>query len=45
MRSPRIKVPVWLARLLNTAEIMTIDRGDFEAYRLANGKPFTLVLA
>jgi hypothetical protein len=36
---------VWLASLLNTAEIMTIDRGDFEVYRLSNGKPFTLVLA
>ncbi len=36
---------IWLASLLNTAEIMTIDRGDFEVYRLANGKPFTLLLA
>ena len=36
---------VWLASLLNTAEIMTIGRGDFEVYRLANGKAFTLVLA
>jgi hypothetical protein len=36
---------IWLASLLNTTEIMTIDRGDFEIYRLANGKPFTLLLA
>ena len=36
---------IWLASLINTAEIMTIDRGDFEVYWLANGKPFTLVLA
>ena len=36
---------IWLASLLNTAGIMTIDRGDFEVYRLANGKPFTLLLA
>jgi hypothetical protein len=36
---------IWLASLLNTTEIMTIDRGDFEVYRLANGKPFTLLLA
>jgi predicted nucleic acid-binding protein len=36
---------IWLASLLNTAEVMTIDGGDFEVYRLANGKPFTLLLA
>lgn len=36
---------IWLASLINTTEIMTIDRTDFEVYRLANGKPFTLVLA
>ena len=36
---------IWLASLINATEIMTIDRTDFEVYRLANGKPFTLVLA
>jgi predicted nucleic acid-binding protein len=36
---------IWLASLLNTAEIMTIDRADFEVYRLANGKSFSLLLA
>lgn len=36
---------IWLASLINTTEIMTIDRGDFEVYRLANGQPFTLLLA
>jgi predicted nucleic acid-binding protein len=36
---------VWLAGLTNTTEIMTIDRADFEVYRLASGKRFTLVPA
>ena len=36
---------VWLAGLMNTTEVMTIDRTDFDVYRLASGKPFTLVLA
>ena len=36
---------IWLASLINRAEVMTIDRSDFEVYRLANGKPFTLLLA
>ena len=35
---------IWLANLINTAEVMAIDRADFEVYRLANGKPFTLAL-
>ena len=34
---------VWLASLINTAEILTIDRADFEVYRLTNGKPFTVL--
>jgi hypothetical protein len=36
---------IWLASLINTAEVMTIERSDFEVYRLANGRPFTLLLA
>ena len=36
---------VWLAGLTNTTEIMTIDRADFEIYRLANGRRFTVLPA
>ena len=34
---------VWLAGLLNTTDVLTIDRSDFEIYRLGRGKPFTVV--
>jgi uncharacterized protein len=36
---------IWLADRSNTAEVMTIDRTDFTAYRLSSGKPFDLILA
>jgi hypothetical protein len=30
--------------MLNTLDVMTIDRQDFLVYRSAGGKPFSLVL-
>jgi predicted nucleic acid-binding protein len=35
---------VWLAELVNTLDVMTIDRRDFRIYRLRGGKAFNLVL-
>jgi predicted nucleic acid-binding protein len=35
---------VWLAKLVNTLDVMTIDRRDFWIYRLRGGKAFNLVL-
>jgi len=35
---------VWLAGLVNTLDVLTIDRKDFQVYRAASGKPFNLVL-
>lgn len=36
---------VWLADLINTLDVLTIDRRDFLVYRLRGGKAFNLVLA
>jgi uncharacterized protein len=36
---------VWLAGLLNTLDVMTIDRQDFLIYRPRRGKAFNLVLS
>ena len=36
---------VWLAELVNTLDVMTIDRQDFQVYRLRGGKAFNLVLS
>ena len=36
---------VWLAELVNTLDVMTIDRRDFRIYRPRSGKAFNLVLA
>lgn len=36
---------VWLAELVNTLDVMTIDCRDFQIYRPRSGKPFTLVLS
>jgi predicted nucleic acid-binding protein len=36
---------VWLADLINTLDVMTIDRRDFVVYRSHAGKPFNLVLS
>ena len=36
---------VWLAELVNTLDVMTIDRHDFLVYRGRGGKAFNLVLA
>lgn len=36
---------VWLAGTINTLDVMTIDRRDFQVYRSPGGKPFTLVLS
>ena len=36
---------VWAAELLNTLDVMTIDRQDFLVYRLRSGKAFNLVLS
>lgn len=35
---------VWLAGLVNTVDVLTIDRQDFRVYRPASGKAFNLVL-
>ena len=36
---------VWLADLVNTVDVMTIDRGDFLVYRARGGRAFNLVLS
>jgi len=36
---------VWLAELINTLDVMTIDRRDFLAYRSRRGAAFNLVLS
>ena len=36
---------VWLAELVNTLDVMTIDRRDFQIYRSRSGKAFNLVLS
>jgi predicted nucleic acid-binding protein len=36
---------VWLAELLNTLDVMTIDRRDFQIYRPRSGNAFNLVLS
>lgn len=36
---------VWLADLIGTHDIMTIDRRDFLVYRASSGEAFNLVLA
>lgn len=36
---------VWLADLINTLDVMTVDRRDFLVYRSQTGKPFNLVLS
>lgn len=36
---------VWLAELINTRDVMTIDRRDFLVYRARAGEPFNLVLS
>ena len=36
---------VWLAELVNTLDVMTIDRQDFQIYRPRGGKAFNLVLS
>ena len=36
---------VWLADLVNTLDVMTIDRRDFQVYRPRTGKTFNLVLS
>ena len=35
---------LWLAELVNTLDVMTIDRKDFLVYRSRSGKAFNLVL-
>jgi predicted nucleic acid-binding protein len=36
---------VWLAELLNTIDVMTIDRADFRVFRSRRGQAFNLVLS
>jgi hypothetical protein len=36
---------VWVAELVNTIDVMTIDRRDFLVYRLRGGRAFNLVLS
>jgi hypothetical protein len=36
---------VWLGDLINTLDVMTIDRQDFLVYRSRGGKAFNLVLS
>lgn len=36
---------VWLAELINTLDIMTVDRKDFLVYRSPSGEAFNLVLS
>lgn len=35
---------VWLAELINTRDVMTVDRRDFLVYRAGSGEAFNLVL-
>lgn len=34
---------IWLADRLNGTAVLTVDRRDFEVYRLSNGKAFQIV--
>lgn len=34
---------IWLADRLNSAAVLTVDRRDFEVYRLSNGTAFQIV--
>ena len=34
---------IWLADRLNSTAVLTLDRGDFEVYRLSNGKAFQII--
>ena len=34
---------IWLADRLNSTAVLTVDRRDFEVYRLSNGKAFQIV--
>ena len=34
---------IWLADRLNSTAVMTVDRRDFEVYRLSNGKAFQII--
>ena len=36
---------VWVAELVNTLDVMTIDRQDFQVYRRRSGEAFNLVLS
>lgn len=36
---------VWLAELINTRDVMTVDRRDFLVYRTGRGEAFNLVLS
>lgn len=36
---------VWLAELINTRDVMTVDRRDFLVYRSGSGEAFNLVLS
>lgn len=36
---------VWAAEAVNTLDVMTIDRQDFQVYRLPGGRAFNLVLS
>lgn len=36
---------VWLAELINTLDVMTVDRQDFLVYRSRGGEAFNLVLS
>jgi hypothetical protein len=36
---------VWLAGLINTLDVMTVDRRDFLVYRSPSGNAFNLVLS
>jgi len=36
---------VWLAELVNTVDVMTIDRADFRVFRPRRGQAFNLVLS
>ncbi len=34
---------IWLADRMNSTAVLTVDRRDFEVYRLSNGKAFQIV--
>ncbi len=34
---------IWLADRLNSTAVLTVDRRDFEVYRLSNGKAFQII--